>query len=179
MVKAEAVEALLYGCVTWTMHNAHYNLLRTAHHALLRRCLGWHKRNRTDHVLSYRETLAQTGCESIETTVRKRRLHFAGFVTRMSSRRIPKQVMFGELIAGVGQERQFNGRHKDWPRCLFEDMKAFGIESEGWTTRARDEVEWHSCAEQGAKRVFADWCQRKDAETAKRHAKAASQELVT
>ena len=58
MVKAEAVEALLYGCVTWTMHNAHYTLLRTVHHALLRRCLGWHKRNRTDHVLSYRETLA-------------------------------------------------------------------------------------------------------------------------
>ena len=89
MVKAEAVEALLYGCVTWTMHNAHYNLLRTAHHALLRRCLGWHKRNRTDHVLSYRETLAKTGCESVETTVRKRALHFAGFVTRISSRRIP------------------------------------------------------------------------------------------
>ena len=65
--------------------------------------------------------------------------------------------MFGELIAGKGQERQFNGRHKDWLRCLSENMKAFGIESEGWTTRARDEVEWHRCVEQGAKRFFADW----------------------
>ena len=45
--------------------------------------------------------------------MRKRRLHFAGFVTRMSFRRIPKHVMFGELVAGKGKERQFNGRHKD------------------------------------------------------------------
>ena len=68
---------------------------------------------------------------------------------------------------------------KDWLCCLPEDMKAFGIESEGWTTRARDEVGWHSCVEQGAQRLFADWCQKDDAETAKRHEKAASQELVT
>ena len=63
--------------------------------------------------------------------------------------------MFGELIAGKGQERQFNGgRHKDWLPCLSEDMKAFGIESEGWTSRARDEVEWHSCVEQGGGKIF-------------------------
>ena len=87
--------------------------------------------------------------------------------------------MFGELIAGNGQERQFNGRHKDWLRCLFEGMKAFGIKSEGWTRRAMDEVEWHSCVEQGAQRFFADSCQMDNAETAERHAKAANQELVT
>ena len=62
--------------------------------------------------------------------------------------------MFGGLIAGKGQERQFNGRYKDYLRCLSEDMKAFGIESEGWTTKARDEVEWHSCVEQGAQRFL-------------------------
>ena len=57
-------------------------------------------------------------------TVRKGRLHFAGFVTRLSSRRIPKHVMFGELIAGKGQGRQLNGRHMDWIRCLVEDIKS-------------------------------------------------------
>ncbi|CAM9683789.1 unnamed protein product, partial [Sphacelaria rigidula] len=115
---------------------AHYNISRTAHHALLRRCLGWHKHNRTDHVLSYRETLAGIGCGSIETTVRKRRLHFADFVTRMSPRRIPKHVMFGEIVATKGQKQGFNGRHKDWICCLGEDMKAFGIEWQACTTRA-------------------------------------------
>ncbi|CAM9684139.1 unnamed protein product, partial [Sphacelaria rigidula] len=157
MIKAEAVEALLYRCVTWTPLSGHYSILRTAHRALLRRCLGWHKRNRADHVLSYRETLARRGCESTETTVRKRRLHFAGFVTRMSPERIPKHVMFGKIIVVKGQKREFNGRHKDWIRCLAEDMKAFGIEWQGWTTRALNAVEWHSCVEQGAERFMADW----------------------
>ncbi|CAM9780785.1 unnamed protein product, partial [Sphacelaria rigidula] len=116
---------------TWTPLNAHYNLLRTAHHALLRRCFGWHERNCTDHVLSYRETLARTGCESIETAVRKSRIHFADFVTRTSPGRIPKHVMFGEIIAVKGQERESDGRQKDWIRCLAEDIKAFGIEWQG------------------------------------------------
>ncbi|CAM9944771.1 unnamed protein product, partial [Sphacelaria rigidula] len=110
------------------------------------------------------ETLARTGCESIETTVTKRRLHVAGFITRMSPGRIPKHVMFGEIIAVKGQEREFNGRHKDWIRCLAEDMKASGIEWQGWTTRALNAVEWHSCVGQGAERFMADWCQKDDAE---------------
>ncbi|CAM9292749.1 unnamed protein product, partial [Sphacelaria rigidula] len=157
MIKAEAVEALLNGCVTWTPLNRRYNLLRTAHHWLLRRCLGWHKRNRTDHVLSYREIPARTGCESIEATVRKRRLNFAGFVTRVPPGRIPKHTMFGEIVAVKGQEGEFDGRHEDWIRCLAGDMKAFGIEWQGWTTRALNSVEWHSCVEQGAERFMADW----------------------
>ena len=86
---------------------------------------------------------------------------------------VKRSVLFGP------QCYQYINRQKDWLRCLSEDMKAFGIESEGGTTRARDEVEWHSCVEQGAYRFFADWCHKDDVETAKRHAKAASQELVT
>ena len=65
----------------------------------------------------------------------------------MPSRRILKHVVFNELIAGKGQERTFNGRHKDWIRCLADDMNAFGIEWQGWRTRARDEVEWYICVE--------------------------------
>ncbi|CAM9622122.1 unnamed protein product, partial [Sphacelaria rigidula] len=145
---------LLYGYVTWTPLIAHYNLLRTVHRALLRPCLGWHTRNHTDHVLSYRETLARTGCESIETTVRKRRRHFAGFVTRMSPGLIPKHIIFGEIIAVKGQQGEFIGRHKDQIRCLAEGMRASGIEWQGWTTRALNAVEWHSCVEQGAEKLM-------------------------
>ena len=32
MTKAEAVEALLYGSVTWTLPQEHYKKLRTVHH---------------------------------------------------------------------------------------------------------------------------------------------------
>ena len=40
MVKAEAIEALLYGCSTWTLHQEHYAKLHTVHHRVLLRIIG-------------------------------------------------------------------------------------------------------------------------------------------
>ena len=47
MVKAEAIEALLYGCSTWTLRQEHYAKLRTVHRVLLR-IIGA-QRKRLDH----------------------------------------------------------------------------------------------------------------------------------
>ena len=50
------------------------------------------------------------------------------FVLRSGSRTI--EVVFrNSLITAKGQEWGFNGRRKDWIRCLAEDMKTFGV---GW-----------------------------------------------
>ena len=93
MIKAEAIEALLYGCATWTTRQDHYNKLRTIHHRVLLRIIGA-KRRKSDHrVLAYSRALELTGCESIETTVRTRRLLWVGALIRMSDRRLPKGVM--------------------------------------------------------------------------------------
>ena len=40
----------------------------------------------------------KTGREGIEATLRRRRILFAGFVTRMEDTRLTKCVMFGELV---------------------------------------------------------------------------------
>ena len=101
MLKAEVLETMLYGCVTWSPRSCHYDALRRAHHNLLTRCIGWRKHNRTDHPISYLDTLVNTGSESIEATLRKRRILFAGFVARMEDTRLPKCVMFGELVGGA------------------------------------------------------------------------------
>ena len=66
LLKAEAVETLLYGCMTWSPKKPDYDRLR-------RRCLGWWKRKRDDHTLSYADALAKTASESIEAKVRKHR----------------------------------------------------------------------------------------------------------
>ena len=58
MLRAEVLETMLYGCVTWS--------------------------------------------ESIEVTLRRRRILFAGFVVRMEDTRLPKCVMFVELVGGAG-----------------------------------------------------------------------------
>ena len=86
MVKAEAIEALLYGCSTWTLHQEHYAKLRTVHHRVLLRIIGA-QRKRPDHRTSYNRALEITGCESIETTLRTRRLLWAGTLLRMSGGR--------------------------------------------------------------------------------------------
>ena len=68
MLRAEVLETMLYGCVTWSLSACHYDTLRRTHHKFLTRCIGWRKHNRADHPISYLDTLLKTGSESIEAT---------------------------------------------------------------------------------------------------------------
>ena len=53
-------------------------------------------------MISVRATL-KTGSESIEATLRRRRILLAGFVARVEDTRLPpKCVMFGEMVGGAG-----------------------------------------------------------------------------
>ena len=54
-----------------------------------------------DHPISYLYTLLKTRSESIEATLRKRRILFAGFVVRMEDTRLPECVIFGEMVGGT------------------------------------------------------------------------------
>ena len=105
LLKADVVEKLLYGCVTWNPNKLDYDRLRRVHHSMLLRCPGWRKRKRDDITLSYADALAKTASESVEATVPKRRILFAGLVERMEEERLPQRVMFGELVGGKGYSR--------------------------------------------------------------------------
>ena len=109
MLRAEVLETMLYGCVTWSPRAFHYDTLHRVHHRFLTRCIGWRKHNECDHPISYVDTLMKTGSDSIETTLRRRRILFAGFVARMEDTRLPKCVMFGKMVGGadcVGARKQ-------------------------------------------------------------------------
>ena len=41
MLRAEVLETMLYGCVTWSPRACHYDTLRRPHHRFLTRCIGW------------------------------------------------------------------------------------------------------------------------------------------
>ena len=56
MLRAEVLETMLYGCVTWSPRACHYDTLRRAHHRFLTRCIVWRKHNRADHPVSYLDT---------------------------------------------------------------------------------------------------------------------------
>ena len=104
MLKAEVIETLMYGCVTWTLSAQHFARLRSTHHRVLLRVIRFQRRQGTGYTtLSYAEALMKARYESIETTIRKRRLFFAGAVTRQSERRLPRRVMLGKMTGGEGR----------------------------------------------------------------------------
>ena len=83
LLKAEVIEALLYGFATWTLRSEDFDSLRIAHHKLLLRVVGFRRKDRTGYKpLSYRAVLEVTECERVEKTIRKRQLWFAGTLVR-------------------------------------------------------------------------------------------------
>ena len=55
----------------------------------------------------------------------------------MKNTKLPKCVMFGELVGGSdcmgGQEKE------ECMGCFLDDLRAFGINADQWTTAAQDE----------------------------------------
>ena len=89
--------------------------------------------------------------ESVETTIPKRRLLFAGDVQRMADERLTRRVRFGTM---AGWENPEPGRpENDWAQCLADDLNLkvlqaserstesspllFGIETVSWPRAAK------------------------------------------
>ena len=93
----------------------------------LTRCIGWQKNNRADHTIFYLDTFIKIGSESIEVTLRRRWILFTRFVARMEDTRLPKCVMFGELIGG---EDCAGGEENEWMGCFPDGLRTFGINAD-------------------------------------------------
>ena len=117
LFKAEVMEAMLYGCATWTMRSQDFSSLRTAHDKLLLRIIGFRRKDHTGYKpLSYREVLERTGSE--------RQLGFALALVRQGDSRLSKRVMFGQL-AVQGPKR--GGRPAtSWVDCLQKISRFLG-----------------------------------------------------
>ena len=99
--------------------------------------------------------LIKTGSESIEATLRRRRILFAGFVARVEDTRLANCVMFGEILGGAGCLGRLG---KEWMGCFLDDLRDFGINADQWTTAAaQDYGECRRTAEQGAEHFMAKW----------------------
>ena len=155
MVKAEAIEALLYGCSTWILRQEHYA-------KVLLRIIGV-QRKRPDHrMTSYNRALKITRCESIETTLRI--LLWAGTLLLMSGGRLPKRIVFGNFEGAVRRGR--GGKEKEWIDCVQSDIRAFGIAGDWKSTALKAEV-WVETVTEGGRRFMAAW--RKEEVDAARH----------
>ena len=172
LLKAEAMEALLYGCMTWAPRNAHYRQLRTTHHKLLLRVIGYHRVHGTYRKMSYAKALKKTGSQSVEATIRQRRLLFAGALARQDDKRLPKRLLFAERLEG-GQDPGPGQPAQHWQKSLRDDFKAFGalhgstpsdrrifgVDRLVWTEAARkgEGAPWYTGVLLGAERFMASW----------------------
>ena len=152
MVKA--IEALLYGCSTWTLRQEHYTKLRTVHHRVLLRIIGAQRKRPGLRMTSYDRALEITRCESIETTLRARRLLWAGSLLRMSGWRLPKRIVFRNLEGAVRRGR--GGKEKEWTDCVQSDIRAFGVAG-NWKATALEAEVWVETATEGGRRFKAAW----------------------
>ena len=91
---------------------------------------------------------------------------FAGFVARIDNTRLPKCVMFGELVGGAGC---VGGQEKEWMGCLLDDLRAFGINAGQWTAAAQDEGNCRKTTEHGAERFMAKQITAEKARAGLRH----------
>eukprot|EP00903_Cladosiphon_okamuranus_P022383 g20587.t1 len=67
---------------------------------LLLRVIGHLRKRGTHRQLSYTQALKRVVCQSVEATIRQRRLFFAGAVARQPDKRLLQRLMFGELAGG-------------------------------------------------------------------------------
>ena len=171
LLRAEAMEALLYGFMTWAPRRDHYRLLRRTHHRLPLRVIGYRHERSTYRQLSYAQALKKTGCQSVEATIREERLLFAGAMARQPAERLPKRLLDGKLVGG---EDPGKGRpEKNWLDCLKDDFQAFGATG-GSTVDSRltfgvdravrtlaakmgDGAPWHKGVLQGVEKFTSSW----------------------
>ena len=83
----------------------HFATVRTTPYNLLLKIMGFQRRRGTEHSMSYAKALKKAQCESVQTTIRKRRPLFAGAVPRTVSERLAHRVMFGTMAGGVNSGR--------------------------------------------------------------------------
>ena len=119
-------------------------------------------------ILSYKDALQRTECESIETTVRTRRLLRSGSLLRRGDHRLPKRVMSGELDnAG---KRGPGGKEEERTDCVAEDLRLFGMKGD-WSTAALDPGVWCSTVREGGCRLLVAWVKEEEKASAHRQRK--------
>ena len=85
----------------------------------------------------------------------------------MENTRLPKCVMFVELM---GARAVWGVQEKEWVVCFLDDLRAFGINADQWTTATQDEGEWRRTVEQEAEYFMAKWIVAEKARAKLRHA---------
>ena len=94
--KAIFIPILLYACGTWTVYKRHAKKLNHFYTVSLRKLLNIRLQDRIPDT----EVLTRAGMLTIFTILAQAQLRWTGHVVRIPDHRIPKQLLYGELLTG-------------------------------------------------------------------------------
>ena len=77
----------------------------------------------------------------------KAQLRWSGHIVRMGDERLPKRLLYGELVEG---KRSAGGQRKRYKDRLKVSLNKFSIDTDTWEDAATDRPEWRSLIAEGA-----------------------------
>ena len=140
--KAIVLPTLLYGSQAWVTYQRHILKIESFHLRCLRCIAGVRWQDRITNT----EVLKLTNSKSIRGLISSNRLKWLGHVSRMTEVRIPKQLLFGELVEGKRPQKKPKKRWKD---CVRKDMKDFKIDESSWYESSLDRSLWRALVIEG------------------------------
>ena len=146
---AVVLSTLLYGSEAWTTKQIGIKKLESFNNRCLHSIKGISRLEQWKQHLSTQMIRMDVGIESsMEELVVKRRLRWLGHIARMPTDRLPKKVLYGELVEKLPQ----HGPKLRWRDRVKSDLMATGIGIDHWFDMAQDRGEWR------CERV--DWLQK-------------------
>ena len=135
--RAVVLTSLLYGAESWTVYRRHQKKMNRFHLTCLRKLLHIHWRDKIPDT----EVLSRAESQSIPAILKKTQLRWAGHVSRMSNNRLPKKLLFSELVDG---QRSRGGQRKRFKDSLKANMKEMDIDPSTWEVEAADRSSWRT-----------------------------------
>ena len=139
--QAIVLSTLLYGVESWTVYKVAAHKLNAFVMSQLRQILSvkwW-------HFMSNVKVLKKSGMSSLYETLIQRNLRWAGHVNRLPNTRIPKQVLYSQLVEGsrgIGRPRL---RFKD---TIKRNLKDKDISLGTWQKLTQDRPRWRQMIHQ-------------------------------
>ena len=162
---AVCLSTLLYGTETWTLYRSQIRKLEAYHIQCLQRILNVSWKDKITH----NEILRRTDCKSLEYLAAQRQLRWVGHVIRMEDERLPKQVLYGELVQG---QRLQGGQKKRYKDFLKVTLKKCHINPQDLELLAQDRAMWRQTSQLGLDKLERDRRDHRDSMRRRRHERA-------
>ena len=133
--RAIVLSTLLYGAEAWTVYRRQVKKL----HAFMMRHLRSIMRITWVDKVTNKEILERTGLPSMEDLLIRKNLRWTGHLMRMSSDRLPKQVLYSQLSSGHRKRGRPRLRFKD---TIKRNLKLRDIKIDSWTSLSQQRDKW-------------------------------------